>query len=455
MCYVVQAMSGRKARELQEENRRLREENRILRQKIDALSRRIFGVKSEALNPAQLQLLLDTMEHNEPGPEVAPAPEPCAEAVQTPKARPRRPRIPEDVEVVEEVLDPEPVRACPEAWRHIGEEVSEQLDYVPGRFVCRRTVRRKYVKRSDPAQPPIIAPLPARILERGLMAPGLLAHVAISKYADHLPLYRQEQIFRQRHRVHLPRQTMCRAMWQVADWLKPVVEQMRVDHLAAGYVQVDETPIRYLAPGTGKTRQGYLWTSHKPGGDTLYQWHPGRGHRCLDSVIPAEFKGIIQCDGYGAYQTFARKRQGIELAGCWAHVRRKFYEALEAKDHPEHAGWVIGRIAELYRIETQLRETRAGPDERRRTRWRRSRPIAQDIYRTLDTYSASRAHLPQSPMGKAVSYALGQWAALQRWLDDGRLEIDNNLVENAIRPTALGKNYAEFAIMLSPEMLAA
>lgn len=432
-------MSDRKTKRLEQENAQLREENRLLRQKIDALSRRLFGVKSEALNPAQMQLLLDTMEHDDSGPEEAPAPEPCAEVVEAPKARPRRPRVPEHLAVVEEVLDPEAVTACPEAWRYIGEEVSEQIDYEPGRFFCRRTVRRKYVKRSSPEQPPVIAPLPARILERGLMAPGLLAHVVISKYADHLPLYRQEQIYRERHGLDLPRQTLCRAVWQVADWLKPIVREMGTAQLAGGYLQVDETPIKYLDPGAGKTAQGYLWTAHVPAGDTVYHWYPGRGHDCLMDFVADEFEGVMQCDGYSAYRTFAGKRKGIELAGCWAHARRKFFEALQGKDSPEHAGCVLGRIGELYGIEKRLRDTRAGPEERRRVRQAQSRPIVENIFRTLSEYSNTNAHLPQSLMGKAVSYALGQQSVLQLWLEEGRVEIDNNLVENAIRPTAIGK----------------
>jgi transposase len=427
-------------KQLREQNAHLCRENELLRQKVDALIRRLFGSKSESLSPDQLQLLLAELTGDEPGPSSVSAAEPPAETEKTPRqARPRHPRIPDHLPVVEEILDPEPVQACPEAWRCIGQEVSEQLDYTPGRFVRRRMVRRKYVKRSAPDQAPIIAPLPPKVVERGLMAPGLLAQVVTSKYADHLPLYRQEWIYRQRHGVELPRQTLSRGVRQVAEWLQPIVREMSREQFAGGYVQVDETPIRYLEPGAGKAPQGYLWTAHVPGGDTVYHWHVGRGHQCLETIVPAGFSGVVQCDGYGAYRTFARKRRGIELAGCWAHVRRKFYDAWELRDHTDQSGWMLERIGGLYRIEEQLRRSRAGPDDRRQLRQTESRLIVDEIHRGLVTFKTSRAHLPQSLMGKAVDYALGQWPTLELWLEDGRLEIDNNLVENAIRPTAIGK----------------
>ena len=426
--------------QLHDENAQLRRENELLRQKVDALIRRLFASKSEALNPDQLQLLLAELTGTEPGPAVASAAEPPAEAVPARQpARPRHLRLPADLPVVEEVLDPEPVRACPAAWRCIGQEVSEQLDYTPGRFLRRRLVRRKYVRHADPDQVPVIAPLPPKVVERGWLAPGLLAHVVTSKYADHLPLYRQEWIYRQRHGVELPRQTLCRGVRQVAEWLQPIVREMSAAQFAGGYVQVDETPIRYLQPGAGHAPQGYLWTTHVPGGDTVYHWHAGRGHQCLEQIVPRGFAGVLQCDGYSAYRTFAGKRRGITLAGCWAHVRRKFYEAWELRDHVEQSGWVVERISRLYRIEEQLRQSRAGPEQRCDRRRAESRPIVAEIHQGLLQYKTRRALLPQSLLGKAVDYALGQWPTLELWLADGRLEIDNNLVENAIRPTAVGK----------------
>ena len=229
-------------------------ENALLRQKLGLLIRKLFGAQSEKLNPAQLLLLLQGFDD---GPK---APEPVAEeaprrSTDPSPPRERRPRLPEHLPVVEEVLDPAPVQACPQAWRCIGEEVSEQLDYEPARFLRRRLIRRKYVRRGDADAVPVIAPLPESLQERCLAAPGLLAQILIAKYCDHLPLYRQEQIYRTRHGVDLPRQSMARWVGLAADWLRPIYETMRTGVLAGGYIQVDETPIRYLEPGHGKTKQ--------------------------------------------------------------------------------------------------------------------------------------------------------------------------------------------------------
>jgi transposase len=409
-------------------------ENLLLRQKIDALARRIFGVSSEALDPAQLQLLLQM-------PELKPVENPPAPVVverRKPARKARVPRLSENLPVIEEVIDPEPVKAKPENWRCIGQEVSEQLDYEPGRFLRRRTVRRKYVHRTDADAVPVIAPLPACLQERGLAAPGLLAHVLVSKYCDHLPLYRQEQIFAQRHKINLPRQTLARWVELAADWLQPIYENIRTGVMAGGYVQVDETPINYLEPGNGKTKQGYLWTGSRPGGDVFFRWETSRSAACLDNIIPVNFTGTIQCDGYAAYRSFAAERKGaVALAGCWAHVRRKFFESLESS--PRTAAWIMRQLQHLYLVESRLREKKAGPQLRQAVRAHQSRPIVERLERILVRLKSSGRHLPQSPLGTAVDYALGQWTSLQVYLRDGRVEIDNNLVENAIRPTAIGK----------------
>jgi len=411
-------------------------ENTLLRQKLNALARRIFGVSSEALDPAQLQLLLQLPELSCQPAESAPAP--IVIEKRQPVHKVRAPRLPDSLPIIEEVIDPESVKAEPQNWRCIGQEVSEQLDYEPGRFLRRRTVRRKYVHRTEVDATPVIAPLPPCLQERGLAAPGLLAHVLVSKYCDHLPLYRQEQIFAQRFKINLPRQTLARWVELAADWLKPIYENIRTGVMAGGYVQVDETPINYLDPGNGKTRQGYLWTGSRPGGDVFYHWATSRAAACLDNIIPVNFTGTIQCDGYSAYRSFATDRKGtVALAGCWAHVRRKFFESLESS--PRSAAWIMRQLQHLYLIESRLREVKAGPRLRQAVRAHQSRPIVQRLERALLRLKASGRHLPQSPLGSAMDYALGQWTSLQVFLSDGRVEIDNNLVENAIRPTAIGK----------------
>jgi|HubBroStandDraft_6_1064221.scaffolds.fasta_scaffold86364_2 transposase len=413
----------------------LRGENALLRQKIDLLVKRVFGSSSEQLDRNQLELLMQLPDR--PTLVVAAVP-PAKERSRKNPAAVRKDRWPENLPVVEEVLDPEPVKAQPEQWRCIGQEVSEQLDYEPGRFLRRRVVRRKYVHKTNPDFSPIIAPLPERLLDRSLPAPGLLAHIVVGKYCDHLPLYRQEQIYKQRHGVHLPRQSLTRWVELAAEWLKPIYEQIRTGVLGGGYVQVDETPVAYLEPGNGKTRQGYLWTCGRPGGDVFYRWETSRAAACLDNVISVDFAGTVQCDGYSAYRAFANGRNGtIELAGCWAHVRRKFHEALEPS--PRTAGWILRQIQHLYRVEARLREQRAGPTLREAVRAHESRPIVQRLERAVARLKRGGKHLPQSLLGSALDYALGQWRTLDVYLGDGRVEIDNNLVENAIRPTALGK----------------
>ncbi len=424
--------------QLRKEKAALAEENRLLRQKVEGLIRRIFGKKSEQLDPRQMELLLGDLSAKEEEPEVSPELLAAAAPKKPPrKARPRKPRYPEDLPVVTEVLDPDEVTGNPDAWRQIGEEVSEQLDYEPGRFLRRQLIRRVWVKRGDADGTPKLAVLPPKLLERGCLAPGLLAHIIVSKYADHLPLYRQEQIFAQRHDVHIPRQTMARGVELVAEWLKPVEACMIAEQLAAGYMQVDETPVAYLNPGQGRTGQGYFWTVNTPGGNTVYHWATSRGHEVLLEILPETFEGNLQCDGYSAYRALLKKRSGIILSGCWAHVRRKFVAAFEQGENRVRNAWVLHQMGMLYAIEQGLRESRAGPAEREAVRAWQSRPIVERLRKVIEMTQSKV--LPRSLTGEAVQYALGQWDGLEVYLTDGRLEIDNNLVENAIRPTALGR----------------
>lgn len=419
--------------ELTEQLAAARRENELLRQKLDALARRLFGSSSERLDKAQLELLLQLSGSS----IVAEAIPPAVAVAPKRSCQQRTLRLPENLPVVEEVIEPDPVKQKPDDWRCIGQEISEQLDFEPARFLRRRTIRKKYVHRLDLNRAPAIAPLPERLLDRSLPAPGLLAQILVGKYCDHLPLYRQEQIFARRHQVHLPRQTLARWVELAADWLRPIYEHIRTGVMAGGYVQVDETPVNYLAPGNGRTKQGYLWTGNRPGGGVFYQWQTSRAAACLDDIIPAHYTGTLQCDGYSAYRAFANGRKGIELAGCWAHVRRKFYESLEQS--PRTAGWLVRQIQQLYQIEAQLREQRAGPKLRVAMRAGQSRPVVQRLRHALFRLKRSGRFLPQSLLGQAIDYTLGQWPTLEVYLENGRVELDNNLVENAIRPTAIGK----------------
>jgi transposase len=432
--------------ELSKENARLvaelgeaRMRIKLLEEKIDALVRRLFGASSEKLDPAQLLLMMQGLDVGKPEEPVV-VEEPRRSKVQSAPRSERGPRIPEHLPVVEEVIIPEPVKGCPEAWRCIGEEVTEQMDYEPARFLKRRIVRRKYVRRDHPYAAPIIAPLQT-LQDRCIAAPGLIAAIIVAKYCDHLPLYRQEQIFATRHDVQIPRQTMVQWLALAADWLRPIYESIRTGVLGGGYVQVDETPIRYLAPGNGKTELGYLWAYARPRCDAVFMWHVSRAAACMEATIPANFRGTLQSDGYAAYPAFARAHnaragsEAIVLAGCWAHARRAIYEAREGR--PNTCAWLLRQISALYQIEARLRENRAGPNLREAVRASESVPLLRRIRAAILTLR--KPSLPQLAFTKAINYALEQWPALERFASDGRIEIDNNIVENSIRPTAIGK----------------
>lgn len=427
---------------LQQQNASLKEalaqarlENTFLRQKFDALARRIFGSKSEQLDAAQLQLLLCGLMQQ--------VVEPVPQKSLLPVAAPRRERktsqrviTPESLEVVREVIEPDVVKAQPEHWKRIDEEVSRQLDFQPSKFFWRETVRPKYVAREDRSLPPVVAPAPVRVSDRCLAAPGLLAHLLVSKYADHLPFYRLQMIFWQRQGVFIARQQMVLWVGQCVVLLEAIVVCLKKELQQSPYVQVDETPVRYLDPeAPGKCAQGYLWTGLVPGKCVVYEWHPSRAAACLESLLGKDFTGKLQCDGYSAYPAFAKDKKDVALFGCWAHARRGFWEAREQA--PGVAGWVLNQIGILYRWEEELRQSRAGPGAREARRASHSRMVVARLKRALEKLQTR--YLPKSPMGQAISYALNQWPVLERFLEHGEVEADNNMVENVIRPTAVGK----------------
>lgn len=413
-----------------------RQEISLLRQKLDALARRYFGKSSEQLDPAQLQLLLGGL--TPPVIETAPPPALLPGTAPRGARRPASQRIitPENLEVVREVIEPEVVQAEPGPWKRIGQELCRQLDYQPGKFFWRETVRPKYVRVDERALPPVVAPAPARLAEGALAAPGLLAYLFVSKYADHLPFYRLQMIFAQRHGVFIARQQMGLWTGQCVGWLEAIVVCLKKELQQSPYVQVDETPVRYLDPHRpGGSAQGYLWTGLVPGQCVIYDWHPSRAAACLDSLLGKDFQGRLQCDGYSAYPAFAQDHPGVELFGCWAHARRGFFEAQEQA--PRVAGWLLHQIGILYQWEEQLRQSRAGPAAREAVRASHSGMVLERLKRALDRLAPR--YLPKSSMGQAIGYALNQWPRLAGFLDHGEVEIDNNLVENAIRPTAVGK----------------
>ena len=257
--------------------------------------------------------------------------------------------------------------------------------------------------------------------------------------ATHLPLYRQEMILASRHGLVITRQTMVEWLSLAAYWLKPLYDMLSWQVFSSGYVQIDETPVRYLAPGNGKTKLGYFWVAREPKSDCVFHWEKSRSTASLEKLVPADFSGTIQCDGYEAYRRFAKTRAPgtIELVACMAHIRRDFVNAIPA--FPRTAAFILCHIRNLYKIEEELREKKAGPELRKAVRNSSSRPIINRLEKAFELLSRSSQILPQSLMGKALAYARNQWPAMRNYLEDGRLEMDINLVENSIRPTALGK----------------
>lgn len=438
---------------LTEENERLRQHNDVMKLKVDALVRRLFGKSSEKLDPAQLQMVFDALEREGEGakkPEASCAHEGSEadeeqeeEQVSSGTTTPRKKRSLEQLikglPVTEVVIDPEEVKADPAAWDCIGAETTKLIDYTPGKFSAQHIVRRKYVRREERHLPPVIAPA-QQLQPRCVASPRLLAHLVSSRFEMHLPYYRIEQMYA-RAGMPISRQTLCGWVGMSSDTCRLVIEAIKAEVFADGYVQIDETPVKYQDPEReGVCGTGWLWSIYNPVRRIgCMAWHTGRGAVCLEQIVPRDYVGLIQCDGFSAYESFIKSpaRSGnIQLAGCMAHARRKFFEA---KEESEDARWVLAQMQQLYRIEAEMREARAGPLEVRQRRQQQSVPILGAIKSRMQSLQTSRKHLPRSLTGAAIGYALGQWDKLCVFTRDGRVQIDNNLVENSIRPSAIGK----------------
>ena len=416
--------------QLQQDNQRLRQENDLLRRKLDHYIRYYFGgQRSETLDKHQLELLLQGL----PNVVAMPTPEPRPAAQRQPgKNHPVRRVLSEDkLETKEVVLEPEEVKAQPEGWNKISEERTEQLEWVAPRIIKNVIVRPRYVKRERFA----IAPLPPQPIEQSMATASLLAHILVDKYEYHLPLYRQEKIFAQQFGVELSRKTMGSWVEQAAELLKPVYRAIRQELLEGSYLQADETPIRYLDPDVkGKSQKGFLWVYSRPGSDVLFEWRTDRSREGPREFLKL-FRGKLQTDGYAAYESVALERQGeLVLVGCWAHVRRGFHEALSES---RLAAWFVRQIGLMYLVEKALRQKRAGPKLRQAVRAWQTKPILERLQNAMKL--VRQRVLPEGALGQAIKYALDRWEALSRFVEDGRLEIDNNWIENAIRPSAVGK----------------
>lgn len=407
---------------------------------IDALQRHRFGARSEQFDPDQLDLAFEeisaALSRVQAGLD--------AKKLGAPKARnTNRGRLPAHLERVEQIvdIDSKACACCGGALHVIGEDVAERLDVVPTTFRVLVTRRPRYGCRACEASP-VQAPAPPRIVEGGLPTEALIAHVLVSKYADHLPLYRQAQIYA-RQGITLDRSTLADWVGRAAWWLTPLRDHLLADLKRSPRLFADETTAPVLDPGRGRTKTGQLWAYARDdwpwgGADppaVAYVYAPDRkGERPSEHL--AGFAGVLQVDGYAGYNALGRSNQ-VQLAYCWSHVRRGFYEL--AASRPVAAEALV-RIAQLYAVEKEIRGR--SPDERRVARQEASVPIIADLRRFLEASLARTSK--KSKLAEAIRYTLTRWTGLSRFLDDGRIEIDSNIVERSIRPLALNRKNALF-----------
>ncbi|MBV8525643.1 MAG: IS66 family transposase [Acetobacteraceae bacterium] len=416
-----------------------------LRLVIARLQRLQFGRKSEKIQRQleQLELQLEDLEAGTAEEQQrAEKTHPQAAASVAPTGKATRRALP--AHLPRQVQTHTPLHtscpACGGQLNKLGEDISEVLEYVPARFKVIRHVRPKLsCTRCDTI---VQAEAPSRPIERGLAGPGLLAHVLVSKYCDHLPLYRQAEMYA-REGVELERSTLAGWVGATRELLKPLHEALRQYVMSGRKLHADDIPVPVLAPGDGKTKLGRLWTyvrDDRPAGDVAapavwFAYSPDRRgehpHRHL-----VNFNGTLQADGYAGFNRLYDSGR-IREAACWAHVRRKFFDLHQAHASPI-ATEAVERIGQLYAIEDEIRAR--PPDERQRVRETRSRPLLTSLHEWLRASLTKLAR--KSETAAAISYALGRWPALVRYCDDGLLEIDNNAAERALRAVALGrKNY--------------
>jgi len=402
---------------------------------VKQLKKELYGPSSERQISEPLskeQILLSIVGEAAPAPATA---EVVLPPVQEPLApRPRRQPAAKALETVTQVLEPEE-KVCPHCGKdkcQIGQEKSERYEYVPAKIVRHEIIRPKLACTCGQAGVSI-APLPATIIPQGQPGPALMAHVLLSKFVDHVPLDRQRHQL-QRLGVYFPKSTLGDWVEQGATWLQPLAREIKRQLLQGDYAQVDETPVRVQDPDlSGKCATGWLWVLGVPGGDVIFEFHPGRGKEFAKQLL-GDFKGYLQRDGYGVYGSLAQDNPDLVSVGCWAHGRRKLVDALE--EQPQ-ALELVNEVRRLYLVERRARDQCLDAQQRYQLRQQISKPVLQALQERLE--SLQPRVLPQSPLGKAISYCRNEWQALNRYLSDGRLEIDNNLTENAIRPSAVGK----------------
>src|SRR5918996_938721 len=426
--------------------------NEQLRAIIKQLQRALFGRRSEkAAHPDQLQLALEDLEQAiAAGEAEAEKSERVPRAARTHQRRGNRGALPKHLPRDEVVIEPDDQTCpcCQGAMHRIGEDVAERLAVIPAQFKVIVTRRPKYGCRACESAV-VQAPAPARLIEGGLPTEALLAQVLVGKYADHLPLYRQSQIYA-RQGIELDRSTLADWVGRAASELRPLHQRL-FEHLKGSpKLFMDETRAPVLDPGRKRTKTGYLWAmarDDRPWGGTdppavVYLYAPGRGAE--HAIRPlAGFRGILQVDGYAAYQALTdpgRAGGPVTLAYCWSHVRRRFYEISQGGNAPI-AEAALQRINALYHVEAMIRGH--APEQRRIVRQDQSKPVLDDLRAWLDAHLARVSR--RARIAEAIRYALKLWSGLSLFLDDGRIEIHTNVVERAIRPIALNRKNALFA----------
>jgi transposase len=429
-----------------------------LRQIIQALQRHRFGRRSERLDPDQLALALEDLEQAVAATDAASdGPAPTGDKPVVPPAADRKRReagqrrinrgaLPAHLPRIERIvdIDDKTCPCCSGLLHKIGEDRSERLDVVPAQLRVEVTIRPKYACRAC-TDGVTQAPAPARLIEGGLPTEALLAHVIVAKYADHCPLYRQAQIYA-RQGVDLDRSTLADWVGRAAWYLKPLRDRL-LDHLkSSSKLYADETTAPVLDPGRGRTKTGKFWTyarDDRPWNGpsppaVVYIYAPDRKAERPQAHLDG-FTGILQVDGYSGYRPLAATGQ-VQLAFCWSHVRRRFYEIAKTGSAPI-ATEALARISQLYAVEAGIRGQTA--EARRAARQHTSRPLIDSLRPWLEQQGARVSQ--KSAIAEAIRYALTRWDGLSLFLDDGRIELDSNAVERAIRPITLNRKNALFA----------
>ncbi len=434
--------------ELYSTNQKLHSKNEELGARVDYLDKRVsllmhqkFGSSSEKRPPAKDESQGDSTKLGDEAKSDLRKKRSSKNSEQ--KGKPKREKLPQNLPRVE-VTIPAPITCedCGfEEFRKISDDVSETLEYIPGSFKVIKTIRPRCVCLS--CNKIMQSELPSSPIEKGKAGSGLLAHVLVQKYCNHLPLYRQSQIY-EREGIVIPRSTMAGWVGACSSLLTPLINELRDYIFSGSEVNGDDTPIRVLAPGTGKTKTGRLWTyvrDGRPHGDktpiaVCYFFSPDRkGERPYGHL--KDFKGVLHADAYSGYDKIYEDKEIIEAA-CWAHTRRKFYEITVMSEHANIARNVLEEIGKIYEVEENIRGLSS--EERLKARTKHSKPLVGKLFKSL---KKEYNNLPKkSSTAKAIAYALNNEEALKRFLENGRIEIDNNAAERAMRVIALGrKNY--------------